>query len=215
MLEKFTWYKQSAYKWQGDGLTIYIDPWDVPDDDAPADVVFITHAHFDHFSKADIAKVGRPSTVLVAPRDVANELSGAVIAVDPGDRGEAGGVAFEAVPAYNIVEGRLDFHPKSNRWVGYLLQLEGKTYYHAGDTDHLPELGELTAHVAFVPIGGTYCMDVGEAAGLVRTMKPEIAVPMHYGFVEGVGRGDDGSRFRDAASPVKVELLEPYHRYAF
>jgi L-ascorbate metabolism protein UlaG (beta-lactamase superfamily) len=215
MLEKFTWYKQSAYKWQGDGLTIYIDPWDIPDDDSPADVVFITHAHFDHFSKTDLEKVTKSETTIVAPRDVAAELSGSVIAVTPGDKGEAGGVTFEAVPAYNIVESRLDFHPKSNNWVGYLLRLDDKTYYHAGDTDHLPELERLATHVAFVPIGGTYCMDVDEAAGLVKAMRPDVAVPMHYGFVEGVGKGDDGHRFRDAASPVAVELLEPYHAYAF
>lgn len=215
MLGKFTWYKQSTYKWEGDGKTIYIDPWGIPEGDSPADVVFITHAHFDHFSKADIERVSRPGTVLVAPRDVANELSGSVIAVGPGDRGEASGVPFEAVPAYNIVEGRLDFHPKANNWVGYLLQLEGVTYYHAGDTDHLPELEQLTTRVAFVPIGGTYCMDVDEAAGLVKAMKPEIAVPMHYGYVEGVGRGEDGRRFKESASPVKVELLEPFHAFSF
>lgn len=214
MLGKFTWYKQSSYKWQGDGKTVYIDPWDIPEGDAPADVVFITHAHFDHFSKSDIEKVQRSGTVIVAPRDVAQELSGSVIAVDPGDKGEAGGVSYEAVPAYNVVEGRLDFHPKANNWVGYLLDLEGHTYYHAGDTDHLPELEQLSCHVAFVPIGGTYCMDATEAAGLVKVVEPKIAVPMHYGFVEGVGKAEDGQRFKELASPVEVQLLEPYHPFA-
>jgi L-ascorbate metabolism protein UlaG (beta-lactamase superfamily) len=214
MLENFRWYKQSGYKWQGDGLTVYIDPWDIPDGEPPADVVFITHAHFDHFSKVDLEKINKPETKIVAPHDVARELSGSVIPVAPGDKGEAGGVTYEAVPAYNIVEGRLDFHPKANNWVGYLLTLGGRTYYHAGDTDHLPELETIRAAVAFVPIGGVYCMSVEEAAGLVKRMTPEIAVPMHYGFVEGVGSRADGERFVEAASPVKVELLQPYHPFA-
>ncbi|MER3396019.1 MAG: Zn-dependent hydrolase [Acidimicrobiia bacterium] len=213
MLEKFRWYKQSSYKWQGAGKTIYIDPWDIPQGDAEADAIFITHAHFDHFSRKDIEKVQRSSTVIVAPRDVARELSGRVIPIAPGDKGEAAGITYEAVPAYNVVEGRLDYHPKANNWVGYLLELDGYTYYHAGDTDHLPELEKLSCHVAFVPIGGTYCMDVSEASGLVKVIKPQIAVPMHYGFVEGVGKAEDGRRFKEEASPVEVELLEPYHPF--
>ncbi len=213
MLGKFKWYKQSGYKWQDGELTVYIDPWDIPEGEPPADVIFISHAHFDHFSMTDIEKISRPQTTLVAPRDVANELSGSVIAVGPGDRGEAGGVAFEAVPAYNIVEERLDFHPKANNWVGYLLQLDGRTYYHAGDTDHLPELEQLTTNVAFVPIGGKFCMGVEEAAELVKAMKPDLAVPAHYGFVEGVGSSADGQRFKEAAAPVPVEIMTPYHSF--
>ncbi len=214
MLEKFKWYKQSAYKWEGGGLTVYIDPWGIPEGDPPADVVFITHAHFDHFSKEDLERVSKPETRFVAPRDVAAELSGSVVPVAPGDKGEVAGVSYEAVPAYNIVEGRLDFHPKANNWVGYILRLDGRDYYHAGDTDHLPELETLEVDVAFVPIGGFYCMGVDEAAGLVKAMEPKAAVPMHYGFVPDVGREEDGQRFAEAASPVEVVLMKPYHPFA-
>lgn len=214
MLERFKWYKQSGYKWEGNGLVVYIDPWDVPEGEPPADVIFITHAHFDHFSKPDLERLDKQGTKIVAPRDVAQELSGSVIPVRPGDKGEAGGITFEAVPAYNIVEGRLDFHPKANEWVGYILTLDGRTYYHAGDTDHLPELESIRASVAFVPIGGTYCMGVDEAAGFVKRIEPDLAVPMHYGFVEGVGASEDGPRFAEAASPVRVELLQPHHPFS-
>ena len=84
MLEKFTWYKQSAYKWKGEGITVYIDPWGLRKQEEPADVVFITHAHGDHFEPEDIAKIRKNTTQFVAPRDVADNLEGKVKAIKPG-----------------------------------------------------------------------------------------------------------------------------------
>jgi L-ascorbate metabolism protein UlaG (beta-lactamase superfamily) len=207
MLERITWFRQSALRWAADGLTVYVDPWGVSENDAPADVIFITHAHADHFQPDEIAKVSSGSTKLVAPHDVARELSGDVIAVAPGESHEVGGIRFTTVPAYNTAEERLENHPKANRWVGYVLELGGSSYYHAGDTDHAPELDEVRADVAFLPIGGTYTMEASEAAGLARTIAPQVAVPMHYGFV--VGSPSDAERFRDEAAPVRVEILTP------
>ena len=228
MLEAFTWYKQSAYRWKGDGLVVYIDPWGLGGDLPPADLVLVTHYHFDHFSPdgpfmhpdkafapkgdGDLAKITAPKTVFVAPRDVADELSGNVKPIAPGDRIEVAGVKIEAVPAYNIVEGRLDAHPQRNRWVGYVLELGGRTYYHAGDTDHLPDLERIRAEVAFLPIGGTYTMDYREAAVLAKKLAPKVAVPMHYGFV--VGEGNDGERFKREAAPVEVQLLRPMNAFS-
>jgi L-ascorbate metabolism protein UlaG (beta-lactamase superfamily) len=211
MLERFSWYRQSAFGWSGDGRTVYIDPWDVPGDPAPGDVIFLTHAHDDHFSKDDVERLRKDGTAIVAPRDVSGELSGDVHTVSPGDSGEAGGVRFQAVPAYNIVEGRTENHPKANGWVGYLLELDGRTYYHAGDTDHLPELESLDTQVAFLPIGGGgFTMDAREAAALARVMRPELAVPMHYGgYVPGTAPSSDEHVFRQEADPVPVEILSP------
>ncbi len=211
MLERFTWFKQAAFRWDGDGLTVYIDPWGIRDDDPPADVVFITHAHFDHFSQEDLERVRKEGTRFLAPHDVARELSGEVTPVAPGDSLEVRGIRVQVVPAYNVVEERLEFHPKANRWVGYVLELGGSTYYHAGDTDHAPELSDVRADVAFLPIGGTYTMDPTEAGGLARAISPQLAVPMHYGFV--VGSPADADRFREAADPVKVEALTPVHPF--
>jgi L-ascorbate metabolism protein UlaG (beta-lactamase superfamily) len=207
VLEPITWFRQSSLRWVGDGLVLYIDPWGVADDDPPADLILITHAHFDHFQPDEIAKVTSGSTRLVAPHDVANELSGDVTAVAPGESHEVGGVRFTTVPAYNTAEERLDNHPKANRWVGYVLQLAGSSYYHAGDTDHASELDGVRADVAFLPIGGTYTMEATEAAGLARAIAPQVAVPMHYGFV--VGSPSEAERFREEAAPVRVEILSP------
>jgi len=206
MLEAFTWFKQAAYRWQGDGVTIYIDPWGLTTDD-PADVIFITHAHSDHYEPEDIERIRTDRTKFVAPHDIARELSGDVTPVRPGDTVHVGGIRAEAVPAYNVHPERLDKHPKSNDWVGFILTLGEHTYYHAGDTDHAPELSDVRADVAFLPIGGTYTMEPDEAAGLAKAIHPQIAVPMHYGFV--VGSPADAERFAKEADPIVVQTLTP------
>jgi L-ascorbate metabolism protein UlaG (beta-lactamase superfamily) len=215
MLDAFTWYKQSTFRWNGEKLVVYIDSWGLTDDLPPADLLLITHAHGDHFAPDDIARVKNNKTIIVAPQDVARELSGNVKPVKPGDRLEAAGVKIEAVPAYNIDPARLGAHPKANNWVGYVLQLGGNTYYHAGDTDHLPELDRIRTDVAFLPIGdGGYVMTVDEAAGMAKALKPKFAVPMHYGFYPGVGVAGDGDRFKKAASPIEVKVFKPVHPFA-
>ncbi|HEX9235537.1 MAG TPA: MBL fold metallo-hydrolase [Actinomycetota bacterium] len=209
MLERFTWYRQSAYRWKDDEVTIYIDPWGVTDPE-PADAVFITHAHFDHYNQEDLEKVRTDKTKFFAPEDVAAELSGDVVPVKPGDDLHLGRISARAVRAYNIVEGREQNHPKANNWVGYVFDLGGQSVYHAGDTDHVPEIESVHADVAFLPVGGGgYTMDVPEAGELAKVLRPQIAVPMHYGFVEGCEGPGAGERFAKAADPVKVEILAP------
>jgi L-ascorbate metabolism protein UlaG (beta-lactamase superfamily) len=207
VLERFTWFRQSAMRYAADGLTLYIDPWGTAPDDAPADLILLTHAHFDHYQPHEIERLRKDDTKLVAPKDIAAELGGEVTSVAPGDTVEVAGVRIQAVPAYNVVEERLDMHPQTNRWVGYVLELDGRTYYHAGDTDALPELERLDTDVAMVPIGGTYTMDWREAAGLVKAMSPRVAVPMHFGFV--VCSPTHADYFTDEAAPIQVEVLRP------
>jgi len=207
MLELFTWFRQSAFRWTDGDLVVYIDPWGTETDAAPADLILITHAHDDHLQPEEIERLRKDGTKLVAPYDVAAALSGDVTPVAPGESHDVAGVRFTTVPAYNTAEERLDFHPKTNRWVGYVLELGGNSYYHAGDTDHAPELDDVKTDVAFLPIGGHYTMEADEAAGLARSIAPQVAVPMHYGFV--VGSPGDADRFRTLADPVKVEVLTP------
>jgi len=207
VLERFTWFKQSAFLWSGDDLNVYIDPWGVSEGSPEADVMFITHAHFDHFSPDDIEKIRKASTRVFAPADVAAEIAGDVVPVAPGDSFETNGIGVQAVPAYNQREERLGFHPKANRWVGYIFDLGEAVYYHAGDTDHVEELNAIEADVSFVPIGGTYTMDHAEAAGLVKALAPKLAVPMHYAHV--VGEPGDAELFAAEAAPIEVRILTP------
>jgi len=207
MLEPLTWFRQAAIRYAEEGLTVYIDPWGTAPEDPPADVILITHAHFDHFQPGEIERLRTPKTKILAPVDVARDLEGDVTPVVPGQTHEVAGVKVETVPAYNIVEERLDMHPKRNRWVGYVLELGGHTYYHAGDTDALAELETLSPDVAMVPIGGTYTMDWRESSELVKRMQPQIAVPIHYGFV--VCSPSHAQLFKKGAAPVRVEVLEP------
>jgi L-ascorbate metabolism protein UlaG (beta-lactamase superfamily) len=211
MLERITWFRQAAIRYAGEGLTLYIDPWGTAPDDAQADLILITHAHYDHVQPREIQRLSGPRTKIVAPRDVARELSGDVTPVAPGQSHEVAGVRFETVPAYNNAEERLDMHPKTNNWVGYVIELDGRRYYHGGDTDALPELEGLRADVAMVPIGGTYTMDYREAAALVKAMQPKIAVPIHFGFV--VCSPSHGALFKREAAPVPVEMLQPMNHF--
>ncbi len=207
MIEHIVWFRQSALRWMDEERVIYIDPWGTDEDAPAADLILLTHAHDDHFQPDEIARLTKDGTKFAAPRDVARELTGDVTPVAPGESHEVAGVKFETVPAYNTRPEALNFHPKANGWVGYLLDLGGVTHYHAGDTDDLPELESVTTDLAFLPVGGYYTMDPIAAGRLAKAIAPHTAVPMHYGFV--VGSSSDGERFRLAAAPVRVEILTP------
>jgi L-ascorbate metabolism protein UlaG (beta-lactamase superfamily) len=198
--------------WRGDKV-VYIDPWDIPEGEPKADIVFITHAHFDHYSEPDLDKVVHEKTILIAPQDVAEQClkRGDVRAVKPGQTIEAGGFPVEAVPAYNHRPERKDFHPRDNNWVGYVITLGGTRYYLAGDTDHIPEMGDIKTDVAFLPCGGTYTKDVSEAAVAAKEINPKVAVPCHFGFV--VGSSSTGEEFVKAVAPIKGQILKPRHGF--
>ena len=184
---------------------LYIDPFRLRSAPRDADVIFVTHDHFDHFSPEDVEKVGKPETVFVMPESTA-ALAGEVVAgrpvirVAPGERGEVLGLHFETVPAYNPAK---PFHPRQNSWVGYVLTVDGLRVYVAGDTDATDEAAAVACDVALVPIGGKYTMDAGEAAGLVDRLQPRAVIPVHYGTVAGSPREFD--RFvKDLQTGVRV-----------
>lgn len=211
MLDPFTWYKQAAIRWSGP-LTVHIDPWGVPDGEPQADLVLITHAHFDHFSAEDLARVTKDGTVIVAPEDVAGQIaSGDIRGVKPGQTIEAKGLEVSTVPAYNERPERLDMHPRENNWVGFIVDFGGTRTYLAGDTDHIAEMGDIKADLAFVPIGGTYTMDAQEAAGAIKDISPKLAVPYHFGFV--VGSRTLGDDFVKAIAPIEGRVMEPVNPF--
>lgn len=184
-----------------EGNVIYIDPFKIESSYSDADIIFITHDHYDHFSEDDIDVIRKNSTVIIVPQGMKDKAlrSGFkedyIIAVEPGKSYNIGDIMFETVPAYNINKV---FHPKENGWVGYVLEIKGVRYYIAGDTDKNEENSKVECDVAFVPVGGTYTMDAKEAAELVNEIKPKIAVPIHYG--SKVGTKKDAIDFVDLLS---------------
>ena len=178
------------------GVTIYFDPFKIDKEYHDADIIFITHSHYDHYSEEDILKVRNETTRVVAPIDLLDNLltlgftKESIIIVKPNENYNVNGLTFKTMPAYNTNK---NFHPKSNNWVGYLLTLNDTIYYIAGDTDITEENKQVRCDVAFVPIGGTYTMDYKEAAELINEIKPKIAVPTHYAAI--IGTKIDGENF--------------------
>ena len=188
---------------------IYIDPFKIDKNYNDADIIFITHDHYDHYSEDDIDKVKKNDTVIVAPEELLTKLlrkgfrQDYIITVTPDEQDMVEGIKFETVPAYNTDK---QFHPKENEWVGYIIELNGYRYYITGDTDITEENKKVKCDVAFVPVGGTYTMDFKEAAFLINEIKPKIAVPIHYGSV--VGTKQDAEDFKRLLHPeIKCEIL--------
>lgn len=191
------------------GKTIYFDPFKIDKNYNDADIIFITHDHYDHYSESDIDKIIKENTVIVAPEELLTKLlkkgykKDYIITVDPEETDMVEEIRFETVPAYNINK---KFHPKENGWVGYIIELDGIRYYIAGDTDITEENKKVKCDVAFIPVGGTYTMDFKEAAYLINEMKPKIVVPIHYGSV--VGTKQDAIDFSRLVHPeIKCEIL--------
>lgn len=181
VLDRLRWLGQSGFLIQ-DRRTIYIDPWRLPSGLPRADLILVTHAHQDHFSPADIAAVAGPETVLAGPRECVTHFKGNQLPLALGERRGVLGVGLRVVQAYNIGK---PFHDREKAGFGYVLELAGASLYHAGDTDLTPELAEVRADVALLPVGGVDVMGPEEALAAVRAIKPKAAVPMHFGSVHG------------------------------
>jgi L-ascorbate metabolism protein UlaG (beta-lactamase superfamily) len=192
-LQDIHWMGQSAFRIEDGTMQIYIDPFKIPANLPKADVIFITHSHFDHFSMEDITKIKTRHTIIVAPKDVASQFEDSVVVVVPGKSYTIGKLKVSAVPAYNLDK---KFHPKENKWVGYIITLSNsQKIYHAGDTDFIPEMKGIVADIALLPCGGTYTMTAIQAAEAANSFRPKVLIPMHFG--EGLGTVHAGEEVKN------------------
>ncbi len=210
---QITWLGHDGFKLKK-GKVVYVDPYQLKSAAEPADVVCVTHEHFDHLSVDDLKKVVTPHTTVVtiaACQEAAKGLRPkAVRVVKPGDRVEVEGIAIEVVPAYNTSKFRSPgkpFHPQADGKVGSVLGLGGIRVYHAGDTDEIPEMAKVAGvDVALLPVSGTYVMTAAEAINACLAIRPKLAIPMHYGAI--VGSAADAEAFKKGAA-CRVEILKP------
>lgn len=208
MTENIKVFVQNSIRIATEKGKVYVDPFQMKEEPHDAAFILITHDHFDHFSPESIEKVACKNTTLVVPENMeakAKEVAALVaktVTVTPGISKNVDGLELETVPSYNIGK---PYHPKEAGWVGYIIKTAGKRIYVASDTDAIPEAKNVRCDVALVPIGGKYTMDAGEAAALVNTIEPAVAIPVHYGGV--VGTPEDGIRFQKSVKEsVKVEI---------
>jgi len=184
LVKDIHWLGHDTFKITGEKV-IYTDPFKIKDsgEEGKADIILITHEHHDHCSPEDIRKIQGPDTVIVSTPSCADKLSGNVKIAKRGDVMDIGGIRIEAVPAYNIDK---KFHPKDKDGVGYIFTIRGQRIYLAGDTDYIPEMKTFkNVGIALLPVSGTYVMTAEEAVKAALDIKPDIAIPMHYGKIIG------------------------------
>ena len=197
------WLGHASFKIVAPDAIIYIDPWKINDAPHDASVVLVSHSHYDHYSPDDVAKVAAADTELIASDDVVAK-HGSGRAIKPGDTLEFAGGKVTAVSAYNPNK---QFHPQANNWVGFIVEIDGKRIYYAGDTDLTPEMKALTnIDLALMPVAATYTMNAQEASDAVNEFKPAQALPYHWGDI--VGDDSDAEKFKKFA-PCQVNLLKP------
>jgi len=191
---------------------IYIDPYNIKDGSEKADIILITHSHYDHCSIADLNKIMKEGTKVLLTADSQSKITRFNLPIDiqvvePNQELSFGDIKISTLPAYNIDK---PFHPQGEGWVGYIIKINGIIIYHAGDTDFIPEMQKLTGHkqpekkfIALLPIGGKFTMNVEEAAEAVKLIQPTIAIPIHYGSI--IGAREDAEEFVKLCSQFNIE----------
>jgi len=216
-MENIRWFGHASFSFvdQNGSKIYYVDPFDLRTTKLEkADLVFISHAHPDHFSPTDLIKIIKEETIIIAPQDILAKIDRAEVLkqkVEPNKSYVVKGFKFQTIPAYNTQLDKLSFHPKANNWVGYIFELNGQRIYHAGDTDFIPEmraLKNLSLDVAILPIGGKFTMDVEEAAQAANTIAAKITIPMHYRRLNSNNYQELEENFKRLVTNSKVEILE-------
>jgi L-ascorbate metabolism protein UlaG (beta-lactamase superfamily) len=190
---------------------VYTDPFRLKERDK-ADIILLSHEHFDHLNREDLEKVCTAETKIFASPLCADGLKGlkarSIEYLKPGSKTVTDGIEIEAVPAYNVNKFREPgkaFHPQSEPGVGFVFAMDGTRVYYAGDTDFIPEMKSIRCDVALLPVSGTYVMTPEEAAEAAAALKPKVAVPMHYGAI--VGSEADALTFKSLVKACQVEIV--------
>ena len=209
MLENINVLCHGAIRLEIDNKIIYIDPYSLTSNANDADLIFITHDHYDHFSIEDIKKVEKSNTIFIIPESMLENAiksgikENRIIKIKPNQNYKYENLKIETIPAYNVNK---KFHPKENNWVGYLIEYNNVAYYIAGDTDITNENKKVKCDIAFVQIGGTYTMNYKEAAKLINEIKPKFVVPIHYGKI--VGTKQDALNFEKLLNEdIKCKIM--------
>lgn len=221
MSHNIQWLGHDSFKVSSNGITIFTDPFRLQSGGDKADIILITHEHYDHYSPDDVAKIVRPDTDVVAPHAVADKLAAVarsntskldqrrIREVRPGNRLEVKGIPIEVTWAYNLNKFRNPgepFHPKDPNFVGYIFTVDGKRIYLAGDTDMIPEMSDIDVDIALIPVSGTYVMTAEEAVQAANSaVKSKSYIPMHYNSI--VGTEEDAKKFAAGVTRGKVEIL--------
>ncbi len=190
----------------------YIDPFEFKTaGKEKADIIFITHAHFDHCNPDTFKGILKNDTAIVHVNGCSmSNYSKSTLLVEPNKEYEIKGFKFRTVPAYNLKEDRLKFHPKENKWVGYIMNANNMTIYHAGDTDFIPEMKNLgKIDIAMIPIGGIYTMNADEAIEAANIIKADITVPIHYRRLNPSTYSEIEEKFKKGVKG-KIMILEQY-----
>lgn len=200
MAGRIHWLGHDGFRIEGE-KTVYFDPYQISQG-PKADLILISHPHFDHCSPDDVTLIQGKDTVIVTEKDSASKLVGDVRILSPAEVLTVKGVTIEAVPSYNRDK---DFHPRKNGWLGFILEMDGIRIYHAGDTDFIPEMKEFRVDIALLPVSGTYVMDADQAVRAALAIRPKLAIPMHYGAI--VGSDEDALHFQRALKKRMTVLV--------
>jgi L-ascorbate metabolism protein UlaG (beta-lactamase superfamily) len=215
---KIHWLGHDAFWIEAKGKNIYLDPYKLNKSNLPqADIIISSHEHFDHCNPEAINQISSDETILIGPKvvlEIFEEKVGAKKAIkelNPGDSFDIGGIGISAISAYNThrfrdPETKTPFHPKESGHIGPILDVDGVSLYHAGDADKIPEMNGLNPTIAFVPISGTYVMDVDEAVEATKVINAEITIPMHIG--RGIGQLSFIEEFKAKLPDFTIITLE-------
>lgn len=199
------WLGHASILIEDDEKYLYVDPWQIGRVRPDADIILLTHDHYDHFSVEDIDNITTDKTLIIGPEELREKLSGVrgeFRNISIGKELETSMCTVRAVPAYNVDK---KFHPQENEWLGYVLEFEKNTVYIAGDTDLIDEMKNVECDIAILPVSGTYVMNAKDAAKAAKRVGASIAIPVHYGSI--VGDEEDAKEFKKLCE-CTVKILD-------